>query len=213
MSSSKHGVVILNLGSPKSPEVADVREYLAEFLGDERVLDSNPVVKWFVLNGIILRTRPARSAEAYKSVWTPEGSPLIVITEKLRKAVDATVLGFRQTVLEIPAAIRSGGERWLQGTFDRAARTYGNGPGYATIVGSGPHAPTLHWTRADGPVLPDELLLLDMGVEADSHYTADVTRTFPTSGRFTAVQRQVHDLVERSHRAGLAAVTAAAIPS
>lgn len=125
---------------------------------------------------------------------------------QLRKAVDATVLGFRQTVLEIPAAIRSGGERWLQGTFDRAARTYGNGPGYATIVGSGPHAPTLHWTRADGPVLPDELLLLDMGVEADSHYTADVTRTFPTSGRFTAVQRQVHDLVERSHRAGLAAV-------
>ncbi|WP_245565105.1 aminopeptidase P family protein [Nocardioides insulae] len=125
---------------------------------------------------------------------------------QLRAAVDATVLGFGQTVLEIPTAIRSGGERWLQGTFDRAARTLGNGPGYATIVGSGPHAPTLHWVRADGPVLPDELLLLDMGVEVRSLYTADVTRTFPASGRFSEVQRQVHDLVERSHRAGLAAV-------
>jgi Xaa-Pro aminopeptidase len=126
--------------------------------------------------------------------------------EQLRRAVDATVLGFRQTVREIPTAIRAGGERWLQGTFDRAARTYGNGPGYATIVGSGPHAPTLHWVRADGPVLPDELLLLDMGVEVDSLYTADVTRTFPASGRFSDVQRQVHDLVERAHRAGLDAV-------
>jgi Xaa-Pro aminopeptidase len=126
--------------------------------------------------------------------------------EQLRRAVDATVRGFRQTVLEIPTAIDAGGERWLQGTFDRAARTYGNGPGYATIVGSGPHAPTLHWVRADGPVLPEELLLLDMGVEVRSLYTADVTRTFPASGTFSDVQRQVHDLVERAHRAGLAAV-------
>jgi Xaa-Pro aminopeptidase len=126
--------------------------------------------------------------------------------EQLRQAVDATVLGFGQTVREIPTAVRGGGERWLQGTFDRAARTYGNGPGYATIVGSGPHAPTLHWVRADGPVLPDELLLLDMGVEVASLYTADVTRTFPASGRFSPVQRQVHDLVERAHRAGLDAV-------
>jgi Xaa-Pro aminopeptidase len=102
--------------------------------------------------------------------------------------------------------MREGGERWLQGTFDRAARTYGNAPGYATIVGSGPHAPTLHWVRTDGPVLPDELLLLDMGIEVDSLYTADVTRTFPASGRFTQTQRQVHDLVEKSHRAGLAAL-------
>ncbi|GAB7005042.1 aminopeptidase P family protein [Nocardioides sp. AN3] len=125
---------------------------------------------------------------------------------QLRQAVDATVLGFRQTVREIPTAMGAGGERWLQGTFDRAARTFGNGPGYATIVGSGPHAPTLHWVRADGPVLPDELLLLDMGVEVDSLYTADVTRTFPASGRFSPVQRQVHDLVERAHRAGLASV-------
>lgn len=125
---------------------------------------------------------------------------------ELASAVAATEEGFAQTVREIPAAVRSGGERWLQGTFDRHARTVGNGPGYTTIVGSGAHAPILHWVRADGGVDPEALLLLDMGVERDSGYTADVTRTFPASGSFTAVQRQVHDLVERSHRAGLAAV-------
>ncbi|SIR31381.1 aminopeptidase P family protein [Micromonospora avicenniae] len=125
---------------------------------------------------------------------------------QLREAVDRTVEGFAAVVREIPAAIKGPGERWLQGTFDRYARAYGNGPGYATIVGSGRHAPTLHWVRADGPVLPEELLLLDMGVEVNSYYTADVTRTFPASGRFSPAQRQVHDLVEQAHRAGLAAV-------
>lgn len=125
---------------------------------------------------------------------------------QLREAVDHTIDGFAAVVREIPNAIRSGGERWLQGTFDRHARTHGNGVGYATIVGSGKHAPTLHWVRCDGPVLEDKLLLLDMGVEANSFYTADVTRTFPGSGTFSPVQRQVHDLVEASHRAGLAAV-------
>ncbi|MEV0384647.1 aminopeptidase P family protein [Nonomuraea sp. NPDC050643] len=126
---------------------------------------------------------------------------------QLREAVDRTVEGFAAVLAEVPAAIAGPGERWLQGTFDRYARAYGNGPGYASIVGSGPHAPTLHWVRCDGPVLEDELLLLDMGVETRSHYTADVTRTFPASGTFSPAQRQVHDLVERAHRAGLAQVT------
>ncbi|GAA1940928.1 aminopeptidase P family protein [Agromyces allii] len=125
---------------------------------------------------------------------------------ELRRAVDATVEGFRSVIREIPNAIEWGGERWLQGTFDRYARTFGNGPGYSTIVGSAEHAPTLHWVRCDGPVKRDELLLLDMGVENRTFYTADVTRTFPASGTFSTAQREVHDLVERSHRAGLAAV-------
>ena len=133
----------------------------------------------------------------YKDAWE---------VAQLRRAVGRTVEGFAAVVREIPAAIEGPGERWLQGTFDRYARAYGNGPGYASIVGRGRHAPTLHWVRCDGPVVPDELILLDMGVEVDSHYTADVTRTFPASGRFSAAQRQVHDLVEKAHRAGLAAV-------
>lgn len=126
---------------------------------------------------------------------------------ELRASVDHTIDGFRQVLAEIPKAIVSGGERWLQGTFDRAARTYGNGPGYATIIGAGIHAPTLHWTRCDGPVREDQLLLLDMGVEERSCYTADITRTFPIAGTFTSAQRQVHDLVEKSHRAGLASLS------
>ncbi|AJT42294.1 aminopeptidase P family protein [Psychromicrobium lacuslunae] len=125
---------------------------------------------------------------------------------QLRSAVNHTVAGFAEVIREIPRAVNGLGERWLQGTFDRHARTHGNGVGYSTIVGSGKHAPTLHWTRCDGPVLADELLLLDMGVEENSFYTADVTRTFPPSGRFNETQRQVHDLVEKAHRAGLAQV-------
>ncbi len=125
---------------------------------------------------------------------------------ELRRAITDTIDGFAEVRREIPRAIERGGERWLQGTFDRHARTVGQAPGYATIVGSGAHAPVLHWVRADGEISPEELLLLDMGVEGRSGYTADVTRTFPANGTFSAVQREVHDLVERSHRAGLAAV-------
>lgn len=125
---------------------------------------------------------------------------------QLRRANLDTIEGFAAVRREIPKSIEWGGERWLQGTFDRYARTVGQAPGYATIVGSGAHAPVLHWVRADGEVHPDELLLLDMGVEIRSGYTADVTRTLPASGTFSKVQREVHDLVERSHRAGLAAV-------
>lgn len=126
---------------------------------------------------------------------------------QLRTAVDLTVSGFASVIAEMPTAIGGAGERWLQGTFDRHARTWANGVGYSTIVGSGRNAATLHWVRCDGPVNADELVLLDMGVEARSFYTADVTRTVPASGSFTSVQREVHDLVEKSHRAGLAAVT------
>lgn len=129
---------------------------------------------------------------------------------QLRAAVQATIDGFAATVREIPRSVEfgpgTGGERWLQGTFDRHARTFGTAPGYATIIGSGAHAPILHWVRADGPVIPGDALLLDMGIEGRSGYTADITRTVPVNGTFSAAQRQVHDLVEASHRAGLAAV-------
>lgn len=123
---------------------------------------------------------------------------------QLRAAVDATVSGFAAVVREFPRALDAGfGERWLQGTFDRHARTHGNGPGYSTIVGAGAHAPILHWVRCDGEVDPSSLVLLDMGVEARSLYTADVTRTVPASGSFTRAQREVHDLVTAAHRVAM----------
>lgn len=126
---------------------------------------------------------------------------------QLRAAIDATTAGFAAVAQELPTAISlHSGERWLQGTFDRHARTFGNGLGYATIVGSGAHAPTLHWVRCDGAIDPSDAVLLDMGVETYSLYTADVTRTIPASGTFTAEQRAVHDVVEKAHRAGMSQV-------
>ncbi|SDI17144.1 Xaa-Pro aminopeptidase [Actinokineospora alba] len=122
---------------------------------------------------------------------------------QLRHAVDATVRGFADVVGDLPAAIDGGGERWLESTFHRRSRAEGNGPGYGTIVAAGPHAPVLHWTRCDGPVRPGDVLLMDAGVEADTLYTADVTRTLPISGEFTPAQRQVYDLVHAAHLAAI----------
>ncbi|CCH29688.1 aminopeptidase P family protein [Actinosynnema sp. NPDC047251] len=125
---------------------------------------------------------------------------------QLRAAVAATVDGFADVARELGTAVRGGGERWLQGTFDRRARTAGNGPGYASIVAAGANSPVLHWTRCDGAVREDDLLLLDAGVEATTLYTADVTRTFPVSGEFSEAQRGVYDLVHDAHVAALAQV-------
>ncbi|MFC6707646.1 aminopeptidase P family protein [Flexivirga alba] len=125
---------------------------------------------------------------------------------QLRSAVDITIDGFRAVGAELPTAVRGGGERWLQGTFNRHARTFGNDVGYGTIVATGRNAAVLHWTRCDSALGERDALLLDMGVEGKAFYTADVTRTIPVAGEFTPEQRMVHDLVERSHRAGLDAV-------
>jgi ferrochelatase len=85
---SKRAVVLLNLGSPKSTSVGDVRIYLREFLGDERVIDYPAIFRFALLEGIVLRTRPRKSAAAYRTVWTPEGAPLLVTTEKLRAKLE-----------------------------------------------------------------------------------------------------------------------------
>ena len=70
------GVLLINLGSPDSPSVPDVRRYLREFLMDKRVLDVSWPVRFCVVHFAILPTRPRQSAHAYQSIWTPEGSPL-----------------------------------------------------------------------------------------------------------------------------------------
>jgi ferrochelatase len=88
---SKRAVLLVNLGSPDSPAVGDVRRYLREFLGDKRVLDMPAPLRWLLLEGIILRTRPKRSAHAYASIWTPEGSPLVVTSTKVQGKLAAAV--------------------------------------------------------------------------------------------------------------------------
>ena len=74
---------MINLGSPDSTSVADVRKYLDEFLMDERVIGKSYWFRWFLVKVIILNTRPRRSAEAYKKIWWKEGSPLIVLSRRL----------------------------------------------------------------------------------------------------------------------------------
>jgi ferrochelatase len=81
---AQRAVLLVNLGSPDSVSVADVRRYLREFLGDERVLDLPDVARWLLLEGIILRTRPKKSAHAYSQIWTAQGSPLIVTSQSVR---------------------------------------------------------------------------------------------------------------------------------
>ena len=78
----KIGVLLINLGTPDSPEAPAVRRYLAEFLSDRRVVEIPPIAWKPILHGIVLRTRPAKSAHAYKQVWTDEGSPLAAITAR-----------------------------------------------------------------------------------------------------------------------------------
>jgi Xaa-Pro aminopeptidase len=87
------------------------------------------------------------------------------------------------------------GERVVEGVFAARAREEGNGVGYEVIAAAGEHACTLHWIRNDGAVAQDALVLVDAGVEVDSLYTADVTRTLPVSGRFTEAQRKVYTAV------------------
>lgn len=79
----RHAVLLANLGSPDSTTVPDVRRYLREFLGDARVLDLPAWRRWLLLEGIILRTRPKRTAHAYAKVWTDEGSPLLAISRSV----------------------------------------------------------------------------------------------------------------------------------
>jgi Xaa-Pro aminopeptidase len=124
---------------------------------------------------------------------------------QLQAAVDATVRGFEDVARVLPAD-RPVPERLIEGIFGLRARHDGNGVGYSSIVAAGPHATILHWNRNEGATGPGELLLMDMGVEAPSLYTADVTRVLPVSGTFTPVQRQIYEIVYRAQRAGIAAI-------
>lgn len=96
------GLLLVNLGSPDSTSPKDVKRYLGEFLMDEKVIDLDYWKRWLLVKGIILNTRPKKSAAAYKKVWTKEGSPLIVISQKLTEKVKSklgnntpVVLGMR----------------------------------------------------------------------------------------------------------------------
>jgi ferrochelatase len=109
----KIGVLLINLGTPDAPEARAVRRYLAEFLSDPRVIEIHPLAWKPILHGIILRTRPRRSAEAYNQIWTNEGSPLRAIAHRQADAL----------------------RKRLPGHSIHYAMRYGN-PGIAAAVGN-----------------------------------------------------------------------------
>jgi Xaa-Pro aminopeptidase len=126
---------------------------------------------------------------------------------QMRLAVGATKQGFDDVVADLPSIVaHQRGERLVEGTFNRRARAEGNAVGYDTIAASGPHACILHWTRNDGPVTAGDLVLIDAGIELESYYTADITRTLPVSGTFTEVQRRVYEGVREAADAAFAIV-------
>jgi ferrochelatase len=100
-------ILLCNLGTPDAPTPKAVRRYLAEFLGDPRVVEIPRLLWWPILHGIVLRVRPARSAAKYASIWTPEGSPLAVWTDKQAKLL-LGYLGQRGHRVVVKAAMRYG---------------------------------------------------------------------------------------------------------
>ncbi len=102
------GVLITNLGTPDAPTPAALRKYLGEFLSDPRVIETPKIIWWFVLHCIILRTRPRKSAEAYKKVWTNNGSPLLDISLKQREAIQHQLEQKYKSPLKVELAMRYG---------------------------------------------------------------------------------------------------------
>src|SRR4051794_15280135 len=104
------GVLLVNLGSPDSPSVPDVRRYLREFLMDGRVLDVNWLLRFCIVHFTILPSRPKQSAEAYQKIWTSAGSPLVVLSrsmqQRLQKRISMPVeLAMRYQNPSIPDAV------------------------------------------------------------------------------------------------------------
>ncbi|WP_291115136.1 ferrochelatase [Flavobacterium sp. UBA6135] len=98
----KKGVLLVNLGSPESPTPKDVKPYLDEFLMDKYVIDVPFLLRALIVRGIILQTRPKKSAEAYAKIWWDEGSPLIVLSKRMHKKVQAN------TSIPVSLAMRYG---------------------------------------------------------------------------------------------------------
>ena len=113
--------------------------------------------------------------------------------EQMRIAVAASVSGFEDIVRVLPKSVGIlKGERVIETAFFARARQEGNDLGYDTIAAAGKNACVLHWISNDGEVKPNDLVLVDAGVEVDSLYTADITRTLPVSGKFTSAQKEIY---------------------
>ncbi|TVT51686.1 MAG: ferrochelatase [Sedimenticola thiotaurini] len=105
---ARTGILLINLGTPDSTSVGDVRRYLKQFLSDPRVIETPRLLWWLILNGVILRIRPARSAAAYRKVWTEQGSPLLFHTQAIAEKLEKAVQDAQQTPVSVVTAMRYG---------------------------------------------------------------------------------------------------------
>ena len=109
------GILLVNLGTPDAPTTDAVRRYLAEFLSDPRIVSIPRFLWMIILHGIVLRTRPRRSAQAYQSIWTAEGSPLLTISQKQKTAIEKALREQLPGRVEVALAMRYGNPSIGQG--------------------------------------------------------------------------------------------------
>lgn len=205
----KAGVLLVNLGTPEAPTAKAVRPYLAEFLGDPRVIEYPRWLWQLILHGVILRIRPARSAHAYARIWTPEGSPLRTGSEAVAKTLQQRLATLRPGPVVVALAMRYGQpsvaaqiER-LQGEGVRRLLVLPMYPQYsATSTGSVLDAVAdslkkLRW--------PPELRIVNDYHDDPAHIEAlaqSIEQWWATNGRGEKLLLSFHGIPERYVRAG-----------
>ncbi|MDQ2624716.1 MAG: aminopeptidase P family protein [Actinomycetota bacterium] len=192
-------------------DVAELRDALAKDVGEGGVQVRVVPGADEAIEDVVNQIRKTEEASEVDATLAEALSELRLVKdelelEQMREAVAATIEGFAAVVRSLPSAVEhERGERVIETTFDAHARLEGNTVGYETIAAAGEHATTLHWIRNDGQVRSGELVLVDAGVEVESLYTADITRTLPVDGEFTEVQRRVYTAVLDAADAGFRA--------
>ena len=163
----KRAIVLMNLGSPDSTNVKDVKKYLDEFLMDKRVIDKSWLLRALLVKGIIIPFRAPKSAEAYKSIWTEKGSPLIVISEQLASALKKEI---EETVV---IAMRYGNPSPKK-AFDQLLE---NNPGLEEVLAV-PMYP--HYAMSSYETAVEYLL--------EQHKKVDINSSLPQSNRITTMK-------------------------
>jgi len=162
-----------------------------------------------VLRGLstVVDDATASMPDADKELATFLAEKRLIKDEIEIAAIKRAAISTRKALEDVILAMRTAKtERELEGVFNARARVEGNDVGFTTIVASGEHACILHWTANNGILRKRDLLLLDVGVESNEIYTADLSRTLPLSGKFTSAQREVYDVVIEAQDAAFAAV-------
>lgn len=203
------GVLLCNLGTPDAPTKPALRRYLKEFLWDPRVVEAPRWQWWLILNGIILNTRPARSAAAYKTVWSDEGSPLLVTGRKQRQKLAAALQAEHGDHIHVELAMRYGNpsiESGLEALREKNCRTIVVLPLYpqysATTTGSTFDAVAdvlKTWRRVPQLQMIDAYHDHPAYIEA---LAASVEQFWQTEGRPDRLLMSFHGIPERYFKSG-----------